>query len=65
MSLNISSNKAIGPVSVRLGPFKDSPATTSVLINGKHPDGASVSHSGDSYWVSFTTNLGPRPAAAH
>ena len=26
MSLNISANKAVGPVSVRLGPFKDSPA---------------------------------------
>ncbi len=65
MSLDISSNKAVGPVSIRVGPFKDSPATTSVLINGKHPDGASVSHSGDSYWVSCTTTLGPRPAATH
>jgi hypothetical protein len=64
MSLDLSSNKPIGPVSVRVGPFKDSPSPTSVLINGKHPDGASVSHSGDSYWVSFTTSPGPRPAAA-
>jgi hypothetical protein len=63
MNLEISANKTVGPVSVRLGPFKDSPATTSVLINGRQPEGASVSRSGDSYWVSCTTNLGPRPAA--
>jgi hypothetical protein len=63
MSMDISANKAVGPVSVRLGPFKDSPATTSILINGKHPDGASVSRSGDSYWVNCTTTLGSRPAA--
>lgn len=61
MSLKLSANKAVGPVSVHLGPFKDSPATTSIVINGKHPDGASVSHSGDSYWVTCRTNLGPAP----
>lgn len=63
MDFDVSASKAIGPVSMRLGPFKDAPSTTSVLVNGKHPEGASVSHSGDSYWVSFTTPLGPRSAA--
>jgi hypothetical protein len=63
MNLDISTNKPLGPVSIRLGPFKDSPSPTSVLFNGKHPDGATVSRSGDSYWVSFTTTVGP--AAAH
>jgi hypothetical protein len=65
MNLDISADKPVGPVSVRVGPFKDSPAPTSVLVNGKHPDGASVSRSGDSFWVSFTTTLGPRPTVAH
>ena len=65
MSFNISANKPVGPVSIRLGPFKNSPASTSVLINGKHPDGASVSHSGDSYWVSCTTTLGLRSMVTH
>jgi hypothetical protein len=65
MNLDISANKAIGPISVRLGPFKDAPSTSAVLINGKHPDGASVSHSGDSFWVSCTTTLGPRPTTTH
>jgi hypothetical protein len=65
MNLDMSADKPVGPVSVRVGPFKDSPAPTSVLVNGKHPDGASVSRSGDSFWVSFTTTLGPRPTVAH
>ncbi len=65
MNLDISANKTVGAVSIRLGPFKESPAATSVLINGKHADGASVSHSGDSYWISFTTNLGPWSHATH
>jgi hypothetical protein len=65
MSLDISADKAVGPVSIRLGPFKDAPAPTSILINGKHPDGAAVTHSGDSYWVSCTTALGSRAAGAH
>lgn len=65
MSLDISANKPVGPVTVRVGPFTDLPAPTSVLVNGKHLDGASVSHSGDSYWVSGTTAVGPRPASAH
>ena len=64
MNLEISADKAVGPVAVRLGPFKDSPGATSVLVNGNHPEGASVSHSGDSYWVSFTTAIGPRTTAA-
>ncbi len=59
MSLAISSNKPIGTVPIRLGPFKDSPSPSSVLINGKHPEGASVTHSGDSWWVTCTTDLGP------
>ena len=60
MSLTISANKPVGPIALRLGPFKDTPTSSSILINGKHPAGASVSHSGDSYWISGTTVLGPR-----
>ena len=60
MNFDISADKSIGAVPVRLGPFKNSPSPSSVLINGKHPEGATVSHSGDSYWVSCTTTLGAR-----
>ncbi|HEX5283984.1 MAG TPA: hypothetical protein VFW30_07685 [Bryocella sp.] len=60
MSLAISASKPIGTVPVRLGPFQDSPSLSSILINGKHPEDASVTHSGDSWWVSCSTNLGPK-----
>ncbi|HEV2575828.1 MAG TPA: hypothetical protein VGU25_01340 [Acidobacteriaceae bacterium] len=59
MAFEISASKPIGTVPVRLGPFKDSPSLSSVLVNGKHPEGASVIHSGDSWWVSCSTDLGP------
>lgn len=59
MRLTVSADKPIGAIPIRLGPFKDSPSPSSVLINGKHPEQASVTHSGDSWWVYSATNLGP------
>lgn len=60
MNLTLSANKPIGTVHVRLGPFKESPSPSSVLVNGKHPEGAAITHSGDSFWVTCTTILAPK-----
>jgi hypothetical protein len=58
MKLQISADKALGPVAMRLGPFDNQPTISQININGHHPTGASVEHSGDSWWVSFTQNIG-------
>lgn len=59
MSLRISSDKPLGPVAMRLGPFAKQPEVSSVRVNGKSPSGASVEHSGDSWWVRFSMAIGP------
>lgn len=59
MDLRISSDKDIGQVAVRLGPFAKQPQARSVRVNGKVPAGASVEHSGDSWWLIFRTSVGP------
>jgi hypothetical protein len=59
MTLEISSNKELGPISIRLGPFNQQPRATSVLINGRSPDNATVQYSGDSWWVEFSAKVGP------
>jgi hypothetical protein len=59
MDLRISSDKEIGPVAVRLGPFARQPQGRSVRVNGKVPAGASVEHSGDSWWLLFRISVGP------
>ncbi|MGB7264567.1 MAG: hypothetical protein WBC92_03585, partial [Terracidiphilus sp.] len=64
MSLEISADRALGAVAVRLGPFEKRPETADVLVNGKSPMGSSVEQSGDSWWVSFTTPVGPVAVAA-
>jgi hypothetical protein len=61
MNLNISSDKTLGAVTVRVGPFAHQPNASSVLFNGKLPAGASIQHSGDSWWVRFTSAIGPSP----
>jgi len=35
-----------------------------VLVNGKHPSDSKIEQSGDSWWVSFTTSIGPATVAA-
>ncbi len=59
MNLSISSDKELGPVTIRLGPFAHQPNASSVRFNGKLPASASIQHSGDSWWVRFTTAIGP------
>jgi hypothetical protein len=54
MNLEISSDKELGPVAMRLGPFAKRPDASSVLVNGKCPMDASATRSGDSWWVKFT-----------
>lgn len=62
MSLEISSTLTLGPVAMRLGPFKNRPAAFDVRINGKLPSNSSVDYSGDSWWVRCTAEVGPRLA---
>jgi hypothetical protein len=58
MKLAISSDKNLGTVAMRLGPFSEKPDASSVLVNGKAPE-VSVKRSGDSWWVEFTAAVGP------
>ncbi len=58
MNLDISSSKELGPVSMRLGPFVRKPSIGNVLINGRPPENASITQSGDSWWVGFKATVG-------
>lgn len=53
MSLEISADRALGPVAMRLGPFAERPQAGDVLVNGRHPEKAEIEKSGDSWWVRF------------
>jgi len=64
MALDISADRPLGPVAMRLGPFEKQPVAADVLVNRKHPSDAQIAQSGDSWWVSFTTSIGPAAAAA-
>jgi hypothetical protein len=35
-----------------------------VLVNGKHPSDAKIEQSGDSWWIGFTTSIGPAAVGA-
>jgi hypothetical protein len=59
MDLRISSDKDIGPVTVRLGPFAEQPNSRSTLVNGRVPAGATVQRSGDSWWIVLKISIGP------
>jgi hypothetical protein len=58
MELKINTDEALGPVAMRLGPFEKQPEISKININGQNPPGAMVEHSGDSWWVRFTANVG-------
>jgi hypothetical protein len=58
MELKINTDEALGPVAMRLGPFEKQPEISKININGQNPLGAMVEHSGDSWWVRFTANVG-------
>ncbi len=69
MTLEIAADRPLGLVSIRLGPFAKQPAAADVLVNGKHPSDAKpsefkIAQSGDSWWISFTTSIGPAAASA-
>ena len=57
MDLSISSDKDLGQVAIRLGPFENRPETSSVRVNGRTPFGTAVEHSGDSWWVRFKMHV--------
>ena len=59
MNLRISSDKSIGPVAMRLGPFAEQPQARSVRVNREVPAGVSVKRSGDSWWILFRISVGP------
>lgn len=60
MKMEIGSDKDLGLVSIRLGPFQKQPDASSIRINERLPAQVSVEHSGDSWWARFTTAVGPR-----
>jgi hypothetical protein len=59
INFEISSDKDLGPIAVRLGPFEKQPAISQVQVNGRTPENAIVQFSGDSWWVGFKTTVGP------
>ncbi len=61
MSFELSADRALDPVDVRVGPFENKPQTDDVTINGKPPSEADVEKSGDSWWVRCKTSVGPAP----
>jgi hypothetical protein len=61
MKLSITSDKDLGPVVMRLGPFEKPPDASNIRVNGKVQEG-SVEHSGDSWWVRFITPVGANAA---
>ena len=63
MKLEVSADKPVGIVAIRLGPFQKQPDTSDVQVNGRIPAKASIEHSGDSWWVRFTIPVGPAKRA--
>lgn len=59
MTLQISADKDLGLVAMRLGPFEKKPKVSDVRVNGQNPAGASIEHCGDSWWVRLTMSVGP------
>jgi hypothetical protein len=59
MNLTIASDRDLGPVTIRLGPFAKQPTASSIRFNDKIPTGTSAEHSGDSWWMRFTAPVGP------
>jgi hypothetical protein len=56
MKLEITSDKALGAVDVRLGPFERQPGMSGVRVNGKFQN-ITVEQSGDSWWARFTMSV--------
>jgi hypothetical protein len=58
MRLQISASNKLGPVIMRLGPFEQQPEISKIRINGKNLSDTMTEHSGDSWWVKFTAEVG-------
>ncbi len=58
MRLEISADKELGPVAMRLGPFEKPPETSNIRVNGQIPANVVIEHSGDSWWASFRLPVG-------
>lgn len=64
MSMEISADRSLGSVAMRLGPFEKQPLPSDVLVNGKHPADVKAEHSGDSWWASFAAPVGAVASAS-
>ena len=53
MKLEISADKELGPVAMRLGPFEKPPKTSNIQFNGQIPADVVIDRSGDSWWAQF------------
>ncbi len=59
MKLEISADKELGLIGMRLGPFENQPQTSNLSVNGQSPGNMVAEYSGDSWWAKFTTPVGP------
>jgi hypothetical protein len=64
MTLEVSSNRQLGLVALRLGPFDHKPGTANVLINGRLPQNAAIQYSGDSWWIACKAVIGAAKSPA-
>lgn len=60
MNLQISADKPLGKVAMRLGPFESPSGARAIRLNGRQPSDVVIEHSGDSWWVKFTANVEER-----
>jgi len=61
MRLEIGADKHLDPIPMRLGPFAKQPKASSIRVNGRIPEAASIEHNGDSWWIKFKSSIGPLP----
>jgi hypothetical protein len=57
MNLQIGADRNLGPLVLRVGPFANRPAITSIRVNGEAPAHAALEQSGDSWWVRWTQDI--------
>jgi hypothetical protein len=65
MKLTIAADQDLGPVAMRLGPFKQQPKASNICVNSQSPAGTTVKQSGDSWWVRFTIPVNSNPARSN
>lgn len=57
MDLEIGSEKPLGPMAMRFGPFIEAPNTAKIRVNGQIPRNIIVERSGDSWWAQFVIEV--------